>query len=75
MKTTVGFFYEKPGVKSSMRLMSFLALFFSALLSAYAIYTKQLDMNVLFLITTFIVAAFAPKAVQKYAERESIKPE
>lgn len=74
MKT--GFFYEKPGIKSSMRLMSFLALMFAFLLSGFAIYTKQLDINVLALITTFIVASFAPKAVQKYAEKDNtIKPE
>ena len=67
MKT--GFFEEAPGVKSSMRLNSHLALWLSFLMAGFAIWTKQLDANTIALITIFVVGAFAPKAVQKFAEK------
>ena len=68
MKAKVGFFYEKEGVKSSMRLQSFIALVAAIALGAFAVWTKQLDVNVIAMVTLFVVAAFAPKSVQKYAE-------
>lgn len=74
MKTNkVGYFEESPGNKSSMRMNSFIALIAAILLSFFALATKQLDVNVLGLITVFLVGAFAPKAVQKFAERSQIK--
>ena len=66
MKT--GFFEEAPGVKSAMRLQSFIALFIGGGIACFAIGTKQLDVNVIAITTLFIVAAFVPKAIQKYAE-------
>jgi hypothetical protein len=66
MKT--GFFEEAPGVKSLMRMQSFIALFIGASIAMFAIWTKQLDVNVISIVTLFIVAAFVPKAIQKYAE-------
>ena len=67
MKT--GFFEEAPGVKSSIRLQSFVALLAGIGISAFAIGTKQLDANVIALVTMFIVGAFTPKVVQKFAEK------
>jgi hypothetical protein len=66
MKT--GYFEEAPGVKSNMRLQSFIALWIGAIIAVFAIATKQLDVNVIAIVTLFIVAAFVPKAVQKFAE-------
>jgi hypothetical protein len=66
MKT--GYFEEAPGVKSAMRLQSFIALWIGAAIACFAIGTKQLDVNVIAIVTLFIVAAFVPKAIQKYAE-------
>ena len=63
-----GFFEESPGNKSAIRLQSFIALWIGAGISIFAIGTKQLDVNVIAIVTLFIVAAFVPKAVQKYAE-------
>ena len=65
----VGFFEGAEGVKSSMRLMCFIALITGILLSFFIIWQKQLDVNSITLITIWVVAAFAPKAVQKYAEK------
>jgi hypothetical protein len=73
MKAKVGFFYEAEGVKSSMRLQSFIALLISAAISGFAIGTKQLDANVIAIVTLFVVAAFVPKAIQKYAEIKETK--
>ena len=65
----IGYFEEAEGVKSSMRLMCFIALITGILLSFFIIWQKQLDVNSITLITIWVVAAFAPKAVQKYAEK------
>jgi hypothetical protein len=70
MKT--GYFEESPGVKSSMRLQSFISLWIGAGIAFFSIGTRQLDVNVMALITLFIVAAFVPKAIQKYAETKSL---
>lgn len=67
MKT--GFFEETEGVRSSIRLMSFISLFIAAGVACFSIWTKQLDANVIAIVTLFIVAAFVPKAIQKYAEK------
>lgn len=67
MKT--GFFETSPGNKSSMRLYSFISLLTAVFLSTYATITNQLDINLISLITVFIVGCFAPKAIQKYAEK------
>jgi hypothetical protein len=66
-----GYFEEAPGVKSAMRLQSFISLWIGAGIACFAIGTKQLDVNVIALVTLFIVAAFVPKAVQKFAELKS----
>jgi c-di-AMP phosphodiesterase-like protein len=72
MKATVGFFDESQGVRSSMRLMCFISLAIAAAIAFFAIGTKQLDVNVIAVIVLFVVAAFAPKAIQKYAESDVV---
>lgn len=68
----VGFLEEKSGVKSSMRLMSMIALIASIGFGIATIRvlpsdseSKQEGMYITF---GFLLAAFAPKALQKFAE-------
>jgi len=63
-----GFLEESPNAKSSMRLMCFLSLI-AALVFGY----MELKAKVPFpnLTTMFLVSAFAPKAVQKFAESKT----
>ena len=72
MKHTVGFFDEKQGERSMMRLMNFLSLIIAAGIACFAIGTKQLDANVIAMVTMFLVGAFVPKAIQKYAENKPL---
>jgi hypothetical protein len=74
-RAAVGFFEEHSGNKSAMRLMSMLAL-----LSAIAFGTINLlaaigllgsnggGADAITITFGFLIAAFAPKAVQKFAE-------
>ena len=64
----IGFFEEESGVKSIMRLMSFIALLVAIAISVLVLINDQLNSNSMILIGSFITAAFAPKAVQKFAE-------
>jgi len=64
----VGFFEEKEGVKSSIRLNSFVALLSGIGYVFFATYTNQLDANSLAVFFGLLVGGFAPKVVQKYAE-------
>lgn len=66
----IGFFEEDEGIKSSGRLNSFLSLVAGIGISVFSIATKQLDANVIALVVLFVVAAFAPHAVVKFAERD-----
>lgn len=63
-----GFLEERPGHKSAMRAMSFVALVTAMVFGWVALHKEPLQMNDLYLTFGFLVAAFAPKAVQKYAE-------
>lgn len=66
----VGFFEEDPKARSSMRLMCFMSLVFGMVLALITL--LMADAAVVsagvFLTTLFIVGAFAPKAIQKFAE-------
>jgi len=66
MNNKVGFFEESPGVKSSIRLMSFFSLFAAIVFGILTINTP--GENGLFITFGFLLGAFAPKAVQKFAE-------
>ena len=60
-------FQEDNGKYSTMRAMSFIALIAAIVFGAMTMLNK--DSEGKYITTTFLVAAFAPKAVQKFAER------
>lgn len=61
-------FEDDKGVLSNMRVMSFLCLLYTFFIHSYSlIKDKDLSFEVL---VAFLCAAFAPKVVQKFAERE-----
>lgn len=65
---SVGFLQEDNGNYSAMRLMSFIALISAIFFAGYTLVkpeVKDVGVNLTF---SFLVAAFAPKAVQKFAE-------
>lgn len=77
----VGFFEEKEGVKSSMRLMSFLLLMFMFVfdfgylagqvqinLALQKAVQLQIDWNFMLMNFIFLIGVFAPKYLQKIAE-------
>ncbi len=70
-KNPVGFMQEDNGNSSSMRLMSLIALIsaitFGGITLANPEEVKEVGTNLTF---TFLVAAFTPKAVQKFAENK-----
>lgn len=70
---TKKFFEDNAGSKSSMRLMSMMALVTSIILSILAVLGETQSEDVLLLVGTFLTAAFAPKTVQKFAENNLIK--
>lgn len=65
-----GFLEEEPGRKSSMRAMSFVALFASIMFGVISLLFSSSDAQQtgIFLTFGFLLAAFAPKALQKFAE-------
>lgn len=60
------FLEDNDGNPSAMRLMSMLALIIAGVLAALQVFGSACDMSDLVLY--FLGAAFAPKAVQKFAE-------
>ncbi|MGB8691338.1 MAG: hypothetical protein WCD53_29005 [Microcoleus sp.] len=60
-------FQEDHGKYSTMRAMSFIALIAAIVFGAMTMTGK--DSEGKYITTAFLVAAFAPKAVQKFAER------
>jgi len=67
-KTT--FFEEDNGSQSSMRLMCFISLVTAIIISFTSMFVK-LPNDINYMITLFVVSAFAPKAVQKFAETKT----
>ena len=63
-----GWFTDDQGSPSSMRLMSMLALIVAAGLACIQVFGWGSGDNKTELVLYFLVAAFAPKAVQKFAE-------
>ena len=71
--TKVGFFEDDTGNPSSMRLMSFVALLAAIILGFLTLYYSKDGSNLAdgVLITFgFLISAFAPKTVQKFAEQK-----
>jgi hypothetical protein len=60
-------FQEDNGKYSTMRAMSFIALIAAIVFGAITITSN--DSEGKYITTAFLVAAFAPKAVQRFAER------
>lgn len=60
------FFQEDNGKYSTMRVMSFIALIAAIVFGAMTMVDK--DSEGKYITTAFLVAAFAPKAVQRFAE-------
>lgn len=64
-----GFLKDHNGQPSSMRLMSFTALLMAFVFGLIAsLYPEANDASTLSLAMGFLIAAFAPKALQKFAE-------
>ena len=62
------FMTDNDGNPSSMRLMSMVALFVAAVLACVEVFGWGSGEDKTELVLYFLVAAFAPKAVQKFAE-------
>lgn len=72
----IGFFEEKPGVRSSTRLFSFLLLLFLMVFDILCVLGKGADiiLSMNFIIFNFIllIGVFAPKYLHKLAEISGI---
>jgi hypothetical protein len=74
-KKKTGFLEEDSGARSSMRLMSVISLGASIMfgvltLVSPCISNAKIDSNGIILTALFLIGAFAPKAVQKFAEQK-----
>ena len=67
----VKYLEDDNGNPSSIRLMSFLALFASIVFGLLTILREQASDGI-YVTTAFLLAAFAPKTLQKYAEKKVI---
>lgn len=68
MSNSTKFMTDGDGNPSSMRLMSMLALIVAAVLACVEVFGWGAEGGKSELVLYFLVAAFAPKAVQKFAE-------
>ena len=70
----IGYFQEDYGVNSSMRLMCFIsllaAIFFGLLVILLSAQGKSDGGNGIYIVFGFLIGAFAPKAIQKFAEQK-----
>lgn len=66
----VGFLQEDNGNYSTIRLMSFIALISAIVFGGYTVTHKEVETAGINITFSFLVAAFAPKAVQKFAEEK-----
>ena len=72
---THGYLDDHHGNASSMRLMSMVALLASIAFGVLAVlFPAAENPNGLYITTAFLVAAFAPKALQKFAEARFPQP-
>ena len=69
-KNPVGFMQEDNGNSSSMRLMSLIALISAITFGGITLANPEVKDVGINLTFTFLVAAFTPKAVQKFAENK-----
>lgn len=74
-KTGHGYLNDDHGHPSSMRLMSMIALIAAITFGLITLlHDKANDVNGLYLTALFLIAAFAPKALQKFAEAKFPPP-
>ncbi len=69
----VGFFEEKEGVKSSIRLQMFITMFYSFLVIGYQTVVNENHTPDLLTMITLLVASFAPKLLQNISEKTDFK--
>jgi len=67
-QTPPGFLKDADGKPSSMRLMSVIAVFASIWFGWMTLYSNMTSQNGVYITTAFLLAAFAPKALQKFIE-------
>ncbi len=67
-KVPPGFLREADGKPSAMRLMSVIALFASIWFGWMTLNSNTQSQNGVYITTAFLIAAFAPKAFQKFIE-------
>ena len=67
MSEKTGFLEEAPGEKSAMRLMCFMSLLASFIFGYLEV---KAGSAFPYVTTMFVVGAFAPKSVQKFAEKK-----
>ena len=72
MKEKTGFFEEEPGVKSSIRLQMFCTMIFAFIVIGYQTYVNENHTPDFLTMLTLLIAAFAPKLLQKMAEYKKI---
>lgn len=72
-ETKKGFFDESPGNKSQNRLMTFASFLASVGIAAIMMLKGDASGNGMLLFYGFLVGAFAPKLIQKFAENQKIK--
>lgn len=70
---STNFFTDDNGKSSSMRLMSFISLIAAIVFASLTMTLKDSKSEGIYLTTSFLIAAFAPKAVQKFVEVEHQK--
>lgn len=68
-ENTTGFLEERPGKKSVMRAMSVAALVASIVFASWVLSSNDPSTLGVYIVLAFLTAAFAPKALQKFAER------
>ena len=64
-------FSEDNGNVSSLRVMSFTCLIAAIVTGCYIVYKNPVDAsNGIYIFTLYLVGAFCPKVVQKFAEQK-----
>ena len=69
-----GFLEEEKGKKSAMRAMSFISLFASIIFGLITLLHPAAQDAGVFITFGFLLGAFAPKALQKFAEAKVPPP-
>ena len=66
----MGYLTDPANKPSTMRIMSFIALFAAITFGALTLLhpTASSDVNGIYLTTAFLISAFAPKSLQRFAE-------